>query len=153
MRRSFVRACAVLGVLAACASPGGDDAASGDPADSSVGGDVAQAEDDLQLTVDPGDGSAVEEWTLSCAGLVRGSHPEPEAACAHLAAMSDPFAPLGADTVCTEQFGGPQTARVIGRWDGEPVDIELSRSDGCRIAQWDALGPLLAIPVGEGPVD
>ncbi len=46
-----------------------------------------------------------------------------------------------------------QASRVIGRWDGDPVDLELSRSDGCRIAQWDSLGPLLAIPVGGQPVD
>ena len=82
------------------------------------------------------------------AGDVQGSHPDPEAACDHLAGTTDPFAPLGADVVCTEQFGGPQTARVTGRWDGRPVDLELSRSDGCRIAQWDALVPL--VPEAQG---
>ncbi len=148
---------AVLAVLVlaltACAAPAGDDAGAGNPGDPSAGEDIAQADDDLQLTVDPGDGSPVVEWTLSCTGVVQGSHPAPEDACAHLAGMSEPFAPLGAETVCTQQFGGPQTARVIGRWDGDPVDLELSRSDGCRIAQWDSLGPLLAIPVGGQPVD
>ncbi len=154
---AFCREPAVLVVLVlaltACAGSAGDAAGVGDPPDSSAGGDVAQADDDLQLTVDPGDGSPVLDWTLSCTGVVQGSHPGPEAACAHLAGMSDPFAAPAAGTVCTQQFGGPQTARVIGRWDGEPVDLELSRSDGCRIAQWDSLGPLLAIPVGEPPVD
>ena len=148
MRRSLVLALASLGVVAACAAPGGDDGARRDPADSSGGGDVTQADDDLQVTVDPGDGSPVEEWTLSCADDVRGSHPDPQAACAHLAGTPDPFAPLGTDLVCTEQFGGPQTARVLGRWEGRPVDLELSRSDGCRIAQWDALVPL--VPEAQG---
>jgi hypothetical protein len=135
--------------LGACATPGGDDAASGaPPADSSGGGDVTRADEDLQVTVDLGDGSPVEEWTLSCAGDAQGSHPDPEAACARLAGTTDPFAPLGADLVCTEQFGGPQTARVSGRWDGRPVDLELSRSDGCRIAQWDSLVPL--VPEAQG---
>ena len=79
---------------------------------------------------------------------MEGSHPDAEAACAHLTALDDPFAPLPTDVVCTEQFGGPQTAHVLGRWNGEPVDLELSRTDGCRISQWDALGPLLPGPVG-----
>jgi hypothetical protein len=144
VRRRAVLALTTLGVLAACAAPAGDDAASGDPADSTAAGDITQADDDLQVTLDPGDGSPVQEWTLSCRDTPEGSHPGAGAACEHLSGMQDPFAPLGADAVCTEQYGGPETARVIGRWDGEPVDLELSRSDGCRIAQWDALGPLLA---------
>jgi hypothetical protein len=31
------------------------------------------------------------------------------------------------------------------------VDLELTRVDGCRIAQWDGLGPLLPGPVGVEP--
>lgn len=145
MRRWVLPAVAALTVLAACAAPRNDDAAVGDPADSAASGGIAQADDDLQVTLDPGDGSPVEEWTVSCADPVTGSHPDAGAVCEHLQGMQDPFAPLGADVVCTEQYGGPQTARVIGRWDGGPVDLELSRTDGCRIAQWDALGPLLAL--------
>jgi hypothetical protein len=57
--------------------------------------------------------------------------------------MADPFAPIPDDMVCIEQYGGPQTARVTGRWHGQPVDVRLARNDGCRIAQWDGLGPLL----------
>jgi hypothetical protein len=37
---------------------------------------------------------------------------------------------------------------VTGRWAGEPVDLQLSRTDGCRISQWDRLGALLPGPVG-----
>jgi hypothetical protein len=37
---------------------------------------------------------------------------------------------------------------VTGHWEGTAVDLELSRADGCLIAQWDGLGPLLPIPVG-----
>jgi hypothetical protein len=131
-------------VLAACASSPGKDADAGDAA----AGGISQADDDLRLTVDRGDGSPVEEWSLTCTGAVEGTHPEAEAACAHLAGLEDPFAPLPDDFVCTEQFGGPQTAHVTGRWDSEPVNLELSRSNGCLIAQWDSLGPLLPIPVG-----
>ncbi len=129
-------------VLAGCASPAEDDAAGG----------VSQADDHLQIDVARGDGSPPEEWTLTCAGVADGSHPEGRAACAHLAGLDEPFAPLPDDAVCTEQFGGPQTARVSGRWHGEPVDLELARSNGCLIAQWDSLGPLLPVPVGVEPV-
>ena len=96
---------------------------------------------------------APERYTLTCGDVPGGDHPDPQATCAHLAALDDPFAPPAADVVCTEQYGGPQTAHVIGRWSGEEVDLELSRSDGCRIAQWDALGPFLPVPVGVEPTD
>jgi hypothetical protein len=101
---------------------------------------------------DRGDGTPAEDWTLACVGVVEGTHPEAEAACAHLTGLDDPFAPLPDDAVCAEQFGGPQTARVTGRWNGKPVDLELSRANGCVIAQWDSLGPLLPIPVGVEPI-
>jgi hypothetical protein len=57
--------------------------------------------------------------------------------------MDDPVAPIPDDMVCTQQYGGAQTASVTGRWAGRPVDLALSRVDGCTIAQWDGLGPLL----------
>jgi hypothetical protein len=99
----------------------------------------------------PRNGPPAEDWALSCLApwqAWQGTHPEAEAACAHLGGLAAPFAPLPDDAVCTEQFGGPQTARVTGRWGGAAVDLELSRADGCLLAQWDGLGPLLPIPVG-----
>ncbi|MFD2092408.1 SSI family serine proteinase inhibitor [Blastococcus deserti] len=144
-----------LAVLTACADraggPTGGTGTAGGSGDPAAGG-ISQADDDLLVRVDRGDGSAPEEWTLTCAGVVEGTHPEATAACAHLAGLEDPFAPLPDDVVCTEQFGGPQTAHVTGRWNGEPVDLDLARSNGCLIAQWDGLGPLLPIPVGVDPV-
>lgn len=142
---------ALLTLLTACASSPGDAAsgagpgsATGSSADAAAGGSIQQADNDLQVELDRGDGTEPESWTLTCVGFVEGSHPDAEAACAHLKTVDDPFAPLPGDVFCTEQFGGPQTAHVLGRWNGEPVDLQLSRTDGCRISQWDALGPLLA---------
>ncbi|MGY1701948.1 SSI family serine proteinase inhibitor [Geodermatophilus sp. SYSU D00766] len=106
--------------------------------------------DELLVEVDPGDGAAAARYTLTCGDAPGGDHPDPAAACAHLAGLEDPFAPLPDDLACTEVYGGPQTARVTGTWGGVPVDLDLSRTDGCRIAQWDALGPLLPGPVGAG---
>ncbi|MGY2085675.1 SSI family serine proteinase inhibitor [Blastococcus sp. SYSU DS0539] len=147
-------------LLGACGSGDGGDApgtdgagAGGDTASESGGADgIRQADNDLRIEVSRGNGSPPETWTLTCAGFAEGSHPEAEAACAHLEGMEDPFAPVPADAVCTEQYGGAQTARITGQWRGEPVDLELSRVDGCRIAQWDSLGPVLPVPVGVEPL-
>lgn len=57
--------------------------------------------------------------------------------------MTDALAPLPSDVVCATVYGGPETARVTGTVRGRPVDLELSRTDACRTAQWDRLGPLL----------
>ncbi len=143
----------LLALLSACAAgtAGSGGAAAPPPTDTTdaaAGGGISQADNDLQVSYDRGDGTEPESWTLTCVGFVEGSHPAAEAACAHLRTLDDPFAALPSDVMCTEQFGGPQTAHVLGRWNGEPVDLQLSRTDGCHISQWDALGALLPEPVG-----
>ena len=139
----------VLAAALVTAGCGSDD----DAAPDATGGDLAaggisQADDDLQIEVDLGDGRAPVTWTLSCLDGAEGSHPQAQAACDHLAGLERPFAPLPEDVVCSQQYGGPQTARVLGRWDGEPVDLDLSRVDGCRNAQWDSLVPVVPAPAG-----
>ncbi len=138
--------------VTACASPAAPGAVAPSGGSDPTAGGIQQADDDLQVEFDRGDGTEPESWTLTCVGNASGSHPEAEAACAHLAGMEDPFAPLPPDSVCTEQYGGPQTAHVTGRWKGQPVDLELSRVDGCHISQWDSLAPLVPAEVGVGPV-
>ena len=120
----------------------------GRPPAGTADGGTQPADSDLTVQIDRGDGTPAETYTLSCPGTATGDLADPAAVCTHLQALPDPFAPLPADAMCTEQFGGPQTARVTGRWEGEPVDLSLSRTDGCQISQWDALGPLLPGPVG-----
>lgn len=145
MRAILLPLLAVLGVTTACAQPAGT--AAGAP--SSPASDGADGE--LTVEIDPGDGSPTQTSTLVCGRPAGGTHPEAEAACEHLRAMEEPFAPLAADLMCTEQYGGPQTARISGVWSGAPVDLELSRVDGCAISQWDGLGPVLPGPVGVAP--
>ncbi|MFF2997509.1 SSI family serine proteinase inhibitor [Streptomyces sp. NPDC057950] len=76
-----------------------------------------------------------------------GSHPTPEQACEALDRRTtwgkDPFAPVAPGTLCTMLYGGPATAHVTGTWAGRPVDARFDRADGCQIARWDALVPLL----------
>jgi hypothetical protein len=140
MRSLLVGTALAAVTLTACSAPSDDAAGDGSPS-----GAAAQ---DLVVEVDPGDGSPAERYTLTCGDVAEGDLPEAAEACAHLADMDEPFAPVPDDAICTEQYGGPQTARVTGTWDGNPVDLELSRVDGCHISQWDALGPLLPGPAG-----
>jgi hypothetical protein len=53
------------------------------------------------------------------------------------------FAPVPATRACTEIYGGPQTATVIGYLDGREIDADFSRNNGCEIARWDEAAALL----------
>ncbi|WP_328720648.1 subtilase-type protease inhibitor [Streptomyces sp. NBC_00247] len=76
-----------------------------------------------------------------------GDHPEAQAACDRLAeaegAGEDLFRPVDEDAMCTQMYGGPATARITGTWRGRPVDTTVNRKNGCEIARWNALSPLL----------
>lgn len=136
-------------LLAACGSTTADGSAAPDPSATTgsdslaAGGGISRADNDLVVEYDAGDGSPPQTWTLTCVGFVDGDHPEAEAACAHLKSLEAPFTPVPDDAICTEQYGGPQTARVDGLWAGEPVDLALSRTNGCTISQWEGLVPLV----------
>jgi hypothetical protein len=138
----------LLVLLTGCAQSSGNAGTGNDGSSSDAPADgISRAENDLVVRYDSGDGSAPQSWTLTCAGTADGTHPDAAAACAHLTATEDPFAPIPDDVACTEQYGGPQSAHIAGLWGGEPVDLEVTRVDGCRIAQWDSLGPVLpAVP-------
>ncbi|MGW2278292.1 SSI family serine proteinase inhibitor [Streptomyces sp. NPDC001770] len=76
-----------------------------------------------------------------------GDHPEAQASCDRLAeaegAGEDLFRPVDKDAMCTQMYGGPATARITGTWRGRPVDTTVNRRNGCEIARWNALRPLL----------
>ncbi|MEU9185420.1 SSI family serine proteinase inhibitor [Streptomyces sp. NPDC048484] len=76
-----------------------------------------------------------------------GSHPDVRAACEQLDRSTSwgksPFAPAREGGMCTMQYGGAATAHVTGTWAGRPVDATYQRSDGCEIARWNALVPVL----------
>ena len=53
------------------------------------------------------------------------------------------------DQACTEQYGGPDVARVVGTLDDQPVDTTFDRANGCGIDDWDRLmAGVLPTPVG-----
>jgi hypothetical protein len=53
------------------------------------------------------------------------------------------FEPTPGNVACTQQFGGPETAKVTGTFKGEQVDAEFGRQNGCEIARWEDAAPLL----------
>lgn len=53
------------------------------------------------------------------------------------------FPKPGPPKVCTQQYGGPQLAVVTGWFLGREVHSRFSRTDGCEIARWRAMAPLL----------
>ncbi|WP_322972761.1 hypothetical protein [Arthrobacter polaris] len=54
---------------------------------------------------------------------------------------------------CTQQYGGPEIAVVTGWFNGKEVDATFKRTDGCEIARWQALAPLLgALAGGTGAI-
>lgn len=61
------------------------------------------------------------------------------------------FEPVPGDVACTEIYGGPATATVRGTLAGEPIDAQFSRTDGCQMARWDAVEPLLGKVPGVRP--
>lgn len=97
---------------------------------------AGQAQTDLRITVWPdGRGKASKTWTLRC-GPTGGTLPRAARACRLLAAARRPLAPVPSDAVCTEIYGGPAEALVVGRHRGRRVWTRFDRTDGCQIDRW-----------------
>ncbi len=41
------------------------------------------------------------------------------------------------DRACTEIYGGPDEAAITGTLDDQPVDVVITRNNGCGIDDWD----------------
>jgi hypothetical protein len=134
-------AAALAAVVLTAVPAGAHGRTSGEPYDGAGG-------DRLTVTVQHA-GAADGTYVLRC-HPGGGSHPDPGGACAALDRGTtwgrDPFAPVPPDALCTMQYGGPATARVTGTWAGRPVDASYDRRNGCEIARWDALVPVLPAP-------
>ncbi len=135
---------ALLGVLATCVLAAGVLALGGCGAESGSGLSPTPSDGptQLELRVDSGEGR-IEESTLTC-DPAGGTHASADTACAALVA-NGPTAlpPVGRDRMCTEIWGGPQTATLTGTWRGQPVTSSFSRTNGCEISRWDQLRGLL----------
>jgi hypothetical protein len=97
---------------------------------------------DLVVRVDD-DGAkgpnAPRELALRCAS------PAESEACRIAAGLSAAdLAPAPNDRACTQLYGGPDTASISGTLRRRRVDARFSRSDGCEIARWERVQPLLS---------
>jgi hypothetical protein len=117
-------------VLAATVSACGKDADSGSASDATA----------LKITVVVGERADPTTYELEC-DPSGGNHPQPAQACKALdQAGADVFEPVANDQMCTELYGGPQTATVKGTYEGDKVDAVFNRTNGCEIARWERLG-------------
>jgi hypothetical protein len=140
MKSVTVLGLVVLLVVAGCSSDGGDDEAPRP---------LPSADQQTELTVVVSDGEGNDEtFTVTC-DPADGTHPRPESACEFLELAAkwgeDPFAPVPEDAVCTQIYGGPETATVTGVWLGREIDATFSRENGCEIDRWNNAVALLAL--------
>lgn len=119
-------AAATLAALAAtgCASRmDSDESASSLKADLQIGISIRNSE------------APTKVWTLKCPP--GGTLPDAATACRKLGEVKNPFAPVPKGTACTQIYGGPEIADVSGTFNGERVDTQFSRGDGCEIERWN----------------
>lgn len=148
MKRRLVLVIALT--LTACAGGGADEPLPVEPAGGIGDGAGPPADEfttaDLAITIERPDVAAIEyqvtceEGTATVAGL---DDLPAEAACARLSIPDVQerliAPPLPGDRVCTEIYGGPDTAHVMGTLDGRPVDTVIDRTNGCGISDWDTV--------------
>ncbi|WP_427134261.1 serine protease inhibitor [Pseudarthrobacter sp. S9] len=110
----------------------------------------SQPRHDVDLTIVLTEAPGAPEYTFrleASDGTVSGATSLPDPAAALEAVQrygEDTFFPEpGPPKLCTQQYGGPQIAVVTGWFLGRKVHSRFSRTDGCEIARWRAMAPLL----------
>lgn len=91
------------------------------------------------------------QYVLECVDGTPGpasTLPNAEAACARLGEVGAQFftARPNKDVICTQQYGGPQTASITGDIDGTSVVAAFALTDGCEISRWDRVKDILGTP-------
>lgn len=99
---------------------------------------------DLTITIEHPDADTIE-YQLTCgdgAASIDGFEGlTAEAACERLSIpeVQERLISPPSDRVCTEIYGGPDTAHIRGTLDGQDVDTIIDRTNGCGISDWDTL--------------
>ena len=76
-------------------------------------------------------------------GTDLGDHPDPEAACAALTAVADPFGPVPPPDRCEEIPGSDEDVAVIaGDYRGRDVHSRFTRANACVSGRWDRIAPV-----------
>ncbi len=132
-------------VLAGCSSGSSSGEASMQPP-------VEQVELEVSIGSTDGPTIATASYSVGSDGTPRGTAFLKDGAAAVAAAISAPairnrlLAGASPDMVCTETYGGPDMATVKGSIGGHPVATSFNRANGCGLADWQLLEPLIGRP-------
>ena len=100
---------------------------------------VAQPKIKLVVRVDLETGKTFK-WSLNCRPN-SGTHPSLTSTCNYLTSNAGRkvFSPQPTSTSCLQIFGGDSKGKITGTFYGKRISVDLDRTDGCKIAQWEAL--------------
>jgi hypothetical protein len=153
--RSSVLTLALLTLaLGACGSDSGSDAGSGS------GPHGSATELSVKGAATEGDGAAPDATEVDITGTIRcdengatGTGVYDDTAvdiCSQMSEHRGPLMTLSKEDpdgrMCAQVYGGPQRATITGTIEGQPVDIDVQRTDGCGIDDWQSLEWLLGPP-------
>jgi hypothetical protein len=97
----------------------------------------------LDLTLDA-DGPGPEKPRTATMDCPEPAHATADELCGRVLLLSpDVFDPVAPGTACTEIYGGPDTLKVVGTLEGEEVEGEFTRENGCEIDRFEAWTPIL----------
>jgi len=132
MRQSGVGrwlAAALLGVLATTLTGCGADT----PTDEELKGT-------LEMSVQADEKSTPQTASLTCPG----EKAKDRDICAALDVVAPKvFEPVPVDQACTAIYGGPRKATITGTYQDEPVSAVFTQENGCEIARWNQIRPVL----------
>ena len=118
----------MLGVLAATLTACGSDT----PAD--------ELPSKLKLSVQADEKAAPKNGSLTCPGTTA----KERDICAALDVVAPKvFEPVPVDQACTAIYGGPRKATITGVYQDEPVSAVFTQENGCEIARWNQIRPVL----------
>lgn len=133
-----------LGLTFAVLTGCGDDEESGSQTASTPRGEI-----ELSIRFEDGAGNT-KTATLTCrrdlqraGGYLRDAAPASELCTAVRSIKELLTTQPDRPRVCTQIYGGPETARVTGTIDGVEVDRRFARTNGCEIADYRRAGALL----------
>jgi hypothetical protein len=99
-----------------------------------------ELESKLELSVQANEKAAPQTASLTCPG----AKAKDRDICAALDVVAPKvFEPVPVDQACTAIYGGPRKATITGRYQDEPVSAVFSQENGCEIARWNQIKPVL----------
>jgi hypothetical protein len=94
----------------------------------------------LEISVQANEDAKPRTGTLSCPGETA----KDRDICAALEVVAPAvFEPVPVDQACTAIYGGPRKATITGTYQDEPISAVFTQENGCEIARWNQIKPVL----------